>query len=296
MLAGFVLNKFRGDAALLAPGPEDLERATGVPVLGVLPMRRDHGLPEEDGLFHQPPAHVHARARLRVAVVATLHISNLDEFLPLSQVPGVHVVWARSLAELHGADWIVLPGSKQVSGDLDWLRASGIAAAIQDHAAAGRPVLGICGGLQMLGRTLDDPEGVDGVPHGPIEGLGLLPIATRYAAPKRLRATALRFGSTAAPWTMLRDITAEGYEIRCGHTETLLPGTEVLRADDGQAIGWQSGPVLGVYAHGLLESAAVLRALFGAPVRSLDDSLDGLADFVGEHLGTDTLARLLIGE
>ncbi len=287
-LAGFVLNKFRGDAALLAPGPERLHALTGVPVLGVLPMRRDHGLPDEDGLHAAPAAHADGP---RIAIVAWPHLSNLDEFQPLAAVASLR--WARSAAELESADWIVLPGSKQVSGDLAWLRAQGLDRAVIDHARAGKPLLGICGGLQLLGETLSDPEGVDGEAYEHTTGLGLLPLATHYAAPKRLRAAPVRFGDLAAPWQALSTTTLPAYEIRCGRTQALdASARPVLFDAQGAAIGWQRGSVLGLAAHGLFEDAALLRALFGAGARTLDDSLDGLADLIDEHLGATTLRAL----
>ncbi len=293
-LAGFVLNKFRGDATLLAPGPEQLQALTGVRLLGVLPMRRDHGLPDEDGL-HDPGAQASANLGPRIAIVATPHLSNLDEFQPLAGVSRLRWVrHASELAELGEADWIVLPGSKQVSGDLAWLRAQGLDRAITQHARSGGPVLGICGGLQMLGQTLDDPEGVDGEPHGPIAGLGLLPLATRYAAPKRLRAGPLRFGATQGPWQALAAQRWSGYEIRCGRTEpTGEQATPVLFDGDEQALGWQSGKVLGLAAHGLFEDAGLLQALFGTRVRTLDERFDGLADLLENSLGAATLRALL---
>jgi adenosylcobyric acid synthase len=288
-LAGFVLNKFRGDAALLAPGPERLQALTGVPLLGVLPMKRDHGLPEEDGLYAAPAA---AADGPRVAVVAWPHISNLDEFQPLAAAARLR--WARGAADLENADWIVLPGSKQVSGDLAWLRAQGLDRPITQHARQGRPLLGICGGLQVLGQTLDDPDGVDGEPHGPLPGLGLLALGTRYAPPKRLRAGPVSLGALSAPWRPLSGITLPAYEIRCGATTpTDGSASAVLFDADGAAIGWQAGSVLGIAAHGLFEDASVMRALFGQQVRTLDDSFEGLADLIEEHLGEPTLRSLL---
>ncbi len=295
MLAGFVFNRFRGDAALLEPGPSQLRALTGLPLLGVLPMRRGHGLPEEDGLFDDAPGGPGA-ATLRVAVLAPPHLSNLDEFQPLARVPGLRLQWVRERAQLEGADWIVLPGSKQVSGDLAWLRARGIDDALRRHAAAGKPMLGICGGLQMLGRALHDPQGHDGQAYDALPGLGLLPLATHFAPAKRLRAAPVRFGAgSGAPhgaWAGLAGVGAQGYEIRCGQT-VAEAGDAVLFDDQGQAIGWQSGPVLGVYAHGLFEDPAVLHALFGAAVPTLDDAIEGVADLVEQHLDAAVLARLL---
>jgi adenosylcobyric acid synthase len=303
LLAGFVLNKFRGDAALLAPGPQQLQALTGVPLLGVLPMQRDHGLPEEDGLYttQAGPA-----GGPRIAIVAGPHISNLDEFQPLLAAASVR--WVRRADEIDGVDWIVLPGSKQVSGDLAWLRAQGLDEAIVKHAQAGRPVLGICGGLQMLGQSLADPDGVDGEAHGPQPGLGLLPLATRYAAPKRLRAAPVAFasrlgragsaGGAGGPWQALAGLQWPAYEIRCGRTEaaTASGSQPALFDAEGPPLGWVGGPagnVLGIATHGLFEDATALRALLGKRVRTLDECLDGLADLIDEHLGAAQLRVLL---
>ncbi|MEK8029938.1 cobyric acid synthase [Ideonella sp. DXS29W] len=295
-LRGFVLNKFRGDATLLAPGPTDLQRLTGVPTVATLPMHRDHGLPDEDGVFdHTPSAVAAGGAEPRtVAIVAYPHVSNLDEFQPLRQVPGLRLVWARSVADLHGAHWIVLPGSKQVSGDLTWLRRQGLDRMLRLHAAAGRPLLGVCGGLQMLGQTLSDPDGVDGEPgHWP--GLGLLPLVTRYQAPKRVERTRARFSGTGGHWGALAGASLCGYQIRHGVTEPVSDAATqaVLHDAEGRPLAWQAGPVLATAVHGLFESGTVLRALFGAQVRSLDDTFDGLADLIETHFAPGALGELL---
>ena len=295
-LAGFVLNRFRGDAALLEPGPSDLQRLTGVPLAGVIPMVRDHGLPDEDGLFDAGNPNAPRAGRMRIAVLCPPHISNLDEFEPLRRMPGVQLAWARSVGELHGADWIVLPGSKQVSGDLAWLRANGLDAAIARHAATGRPVLGICGGLQILGEALVDPDGHDGEARFDGPGLGLLPIVTRYERDKRVRRARFRFGDLAGAGRDWSGGEADGYEIHCGvsvpHPSMDAPHV-ALRDDAGEPIGWQHGNVLGVYAHGLFESPAMLRAMWGATAPALDQSFDLLADLVDRHLDAELLARLL---
>jgi adenosylcobyric acid synthase len=297
-LTGFVLNKFRGDASLLAPGPERLQQLTGVPIVGVLPMQRGHGLPDEDGVFDASSSGDGEAPHWRVAVVAYPRISNIDEFQPLRQVPGLRLIWARHAAELETTDWIILPGSKQVSGDLHWLRERGLDVAIARHAAQGKRVLGVCGGLQMLGTSLNDPQGLDGAP-GTVPGLGLLPLRTRYAAPKRVLAVRVRFADLQPPWQALGRIDTPAYEIRTGITEPCeaqrgdAPVTTALRDDHGTVIGWQRGSVLGVYAHGLFESAAVMRALFGAEVATLDASLDRLADLVARCFEPGVLDRCL---
>jgi adenosylcobyric acid synthase len=142
--------------------------------------------------------------------------------------------------------------------------------------------------------ALHDPQGHDGAAYEMLPGLGLLPLATHFEPHKRLRAAGVRFGAPHGPWAALRDVAAPGYEIRCGHTAADA-ASAVLQDAAGQAIGWQAGPVLGLYAHGLFEAPAVLRALFGATVPTLDDSFEGLADLIDEHLDGALLQRLLQG-
>lgn len=289
LIRGFVLNRFRGDARLLAPGPEQLRALTGVPTLATLPMWRGHGLPEEDGVFDDGAS----GSGLRIAIVAYPRLSNLDEFQPLRALPGLRLSWARSPAELAGADWIILPGSKAVAADLAWLREQKLDLAIAAHAAAGRPVLGICGGLQMLGEALLDPHQLDG--NAP--GLGLLPLVTQFEREKLLRPTRMRFAQRLdAPWAGLADVAAEGYEIHHGRTaqHPALPLASVaLRDERGEAIGWQQGPVLGHYVHGLFEQPAVLQALFGQSGQSLDQVFDRLADYVDTHFRPGALLSLI---
>ena len=157
LIKGYVLNKFRGDAALLALAPQMLQDLTGVPTVATLPMWWQHGLPEEDGIFDDRTLTAGAVTRT-ISVIAYPRISNLDEFQSLKNVPGIRLQWVRSTAQLAGlnaaTDWIILPGSKHTSGDLAWLRKQGLDAAINHHASLGGAILGICGGLQMLGEAL----------------------------------------------------------------------------------------------------------------------------------------------
>jgi adenosylcobyric acid synthase len=301
LIRGFVLNRFRGDAALLSPGPEQLEALTGVPTVAVLPMWREHGLPEEDGVFDDRStggaSFTSASARpLRIAVVAYPRISNLDEFQPLRNLPGVRLSWARSPSDLDGADWVILPGSKHTTADLAWLRAQGLDLAVARHAGQGGAVLGICGGLQMLGEALIDLHAVDGPLGGNAPGLGLLPLVTAFDPEKLLQPTQARFATLAGPWLALSGVAFDGYEIHHGRTAQhpdLPTATEAVRNVAGDVLGWQQGTVLGLYAHGLFESPAVLRALFGAEVRTLDAVFDGLADFLDRHVPEGVLMSLL---
>ncbi len=293
LVRGFVLNKFRGDASLLAPGPQMLQDLTGVPTVATLPMCWHHGLPEEDGVFDAGSAHA-ADAGTVIAVVAYPRISNLDEFQPLRNIPGVQLRWVRSPAQLSGVHWIILPVSKHTSSDLTWLRAQGLDRAVSDHAARGGRVLGICGGLQMLGEALVDTHGIDG--NAP--GLGLLPLVTQFDPAKTVQHRGARFEALTGPWAALSRVTVQGYEIHHGRTArhpAMAAAGDMARAVLAPDLGWcnAAGNVLGVYLHGLLEDPRVLQALFGAAVPTLDTVFDGLADVVERHFQPGVLAGLV---
>jgi len=290
LLRGFVLNKFRGDAALLAPAPQQLRELTGVPTVATLPMWWQHGLPEEDGVFDDRSRSSGTVTRT-VAVVAYPRISNLDEFQALKNVPGVRLVWARAPADVAGADWIVLPGSKNTSGDLAWLRAQGLDRAVAAHAERGGAVLGICGGLQMLGEALVDPHGIDG--NAP--GLGLLPLVTVFEREKTVRHRTAGFGELTGAWSALSDVPVGGYEIHHGQTAEHPQLAHDGRAVMPEGLAWQNarGNVLGIYLHGLFEDPGALHALFGASAPTLESTFDGLADFIDTHFDTGVLAGLI---
>jgi adenosylcobyric acid synthase len=309
LIKGFVLNKFRGDAALLAPAPQMLQDLTGVPTVATLPMWRQHGLPEEDGVFDDRSTAAGA-VSMTIAVVAYPRMSNLDEFQTLKNVPGVKLKWVRSPSELVGlsqSDWVILPGSKNTSGDLGWLRAQGIDQAVSAHAANGGAVLGICGGLQMLGESLVDTFGID----GNAVGLGLLPLVTVFERDKTVRHTSSCFyadmlGSTScnkyvagkSPWASLAGVSFSGYEIHHGRTEQHMAlagqGAKVSAVLPGD-LGWVNaqGNVMGLYLHGMFEDPGVLQALFGAYAPTLDSVFDGLADYIETHFEAGVLSSLI---
>ena len=297
---GFVLNRFRGDASLLAPAPEQLQALTGVPTVAVVPMRFGHGLPEEDGVFDDravpsPQGSTSGGRSTRIAIVAYPRISNLDEFQPLKNVPGVSLAWARSPATLADVDWVVLPGSKATAADLAWLRAQRLDTAVAAHAARGGRVLGICGGLQMLGEALIDVHGVESEGNAP--GLGLLPLVTCFEPGKTVRHAAQRFGALTGAWSALSNVPVAGYEIHSGRTvqhPAMAAKGDVAR-EVMAGLAWQNvaGNVLGVYLHGLFEDAAVLRALFGADAPALDAVFDGLADAVERAFAPGVLDALV---
>jgi adenosylcobyric acid synthase len=277
-LAGFVLNKFRGDERLLAPAPDELERATGMAYVGLLPFV-EHGLPDEDGAASPP----RRAGSPRVAAVRYPTASNLDELKPLEQV--AELVWARAPEDLDGAELVVLPGSKHVSADLGWLRARGLADAIAAAACSGTRVLGICGGLQMLGEEVVDPVGVD----GDAEGLGLLPVRTTFERAKRTEPVEVAFARLPEPWHRLSGKAVRGYEIRHGVTTPRGPVAEAL--PDGR--GFVRQAVLGITIHGALEQREVVAALLGRESEwDLDAVFERLADLVEERLDVDGLARI----
>ena len=275
LLRGFVLNRFRGDARLLAPAPQWLEAQTGVPTVGVVPWL-PYTLPEEDGFWVQGTG----GGEGFVAIARLPRVSNIDEFAPL----GGLARWVTQPAELEGARAVIVPGSKATLSDLDWLRRTGLAAAITRAAAAGVPILGVCGGLQMLGREISDPHGIEG--GGTAPGLGLLDLKTVMEALKTTRLTHLQEPETGA--------RLDGYEIHQGaseaglDTETLVPG-----------LLWRRGNVRGTYLHGLLEHPAYLHAFLGwaglptpEPLAALDARLDAIAGAVQANLDWPLLLEL----
>jgi adenosylcobyric acid synthase len=271
LVAAFVVNKFRGDVALLQPGLDFLTARTGKPVLGVVPYVPNLRIADEDSVSLED-----RRGRRRagpgaldIALVRLPRLSNYDDALALEHEPGVVVRFADHAAEVEGADLVIVPGSKNTIADLAWLRASGIAAVIEARARAGEPVLGICGGCQMLGRTIDDPLGVESAP-GAAMGLGLLPIRTRF---ERTKVTAqVRARVATDSWLASRDTCGDdvaGYEIHMGTVEHVEPGPAPfeLRSRSGRdvrvvdgAIG-AGGAVIGTMIHGLFEHAGLRRGL-----------------------------------
>jgi adenosylcobyric acid synthase len=273
-LRGFILNKFRGDASLLASAPALLERQTGIRTIGVVPWL-EHGLPDEDGASALP-----RRGLPLVAVVRYPTASNLDEFRRLNEV--ADVVWARDPSDLLDAELVILPGSKHVASDRAWLRARGFDSALSERVAAGRRVVGICGGLQLLGRSFDGRSAGDGRD----EGLGLLPLQTTFASEKQVRPRQATFLSLPPPWQELSGIRVRGYEIRHGRSTATASLRKAFRSD----LGYVAGSILVTQIHGVFEDPVVLAALFGASAGTLDAVFDGLADAIEAHLDMDAVA------
>jgi adenosylcobyric acid synthase len=322
---GFVVNKLRGDPALLGDGCADLEARCGVPTLGVLPMADGHlatraggsagreggaivDIDNEDSLAldrvdPEPPAAGAASPRatdvLDVAAIRWPRVANAGDLDPLSLEPDVRMRWVRSIAELGVPDLVVLPGSKDTRGDLAWFRASGLADAVGRADAA---IVAVCAGLQMVGDRIDDPDGVEG-PPGTDKGLGWLPVTTAFRGDKvldRPSGTAASGPGTGHPVT--------GYRIHHGRVTPTGGADTWLTTGDGSPLGWHTGAVAGTTLHGLFECDAFRAGVlsWAASRRTkhwqpgdLDFSatrlhrLDRIADLLDAHLDLDRVGELI---
>ncbi|KQV03295.1 MULTISPECIES: cobyric acid synthase [unclassified Kitasatospora] len=296
LVAGWFVNKFRGDARLLAPGLEMLRELTGRPVLGTLPMLSGLWLDAEDSLdlttvVDQGSVRGPVGADvLRVAVVRFPRLSNFTDLDALAQEPGVLVRWATRAEELADADLVVLPGTRATVADLAWLRERGIEPVLKARAAAGLPVLGVCGGYQMLGQLIEDQVESKA---GTVEGLGLLPTRVVFGREKVLaRPVGEAFGERV-----------EGYEIH--------HGVVTVEGGDPFLDGCRVGSVWGTTWHGALENDGfrreLLRTVAGLAGRAFvpapdtsfaaarEERLDRLGDLIEEHADTDALWKLIEG-
>jgi adenosylcobyric acid synthase len=303
-LSGWIVNKFRGDVRLLKPGLDMLEQLTHRPSLGVLPMLQGLWLDAEDsldlaGLVDRAPSGAAVGDEvLRVSVVRLPRLSNFTDIDALAQEPGVLVRWATRPEELADADLVVLPGTRATVADLAWLRERGLDAALARRAAEGRPVLGVCGGYQMLARTITDAVESRA---GAVDGLGLLPVRVEFAAAKTL----------ARPVGRACGETVAGYEIH--HGVATVEGGETFISDDrGHSLdGCREGAVWGTTWHGVLENdgfrRAFLREVAALAGRAFvpaadtcfaaarEERLDRLGDLIEEHADTGALLRLIEG-
>ena len=293
-VAGFVINRFRGDYALLQPGLEWLEQHTGKPVLGVLPYLSGLDLDAEDALKCDTPDA--ESGAFRVVVPILPRISNHTDFDPLRHQPGLRLLFVGESEQPPPADLVILPGSKSVRSDLHWLRVNGWEPYLQHHLRYGGRLLGLCGGLQMLGRSISDPDGLEG-PRGDSPGLGFLDFDTVLEPHKQLRNVSGRL--------TLAEVPVTGYEIHAGISQGSALERPAVILDDGRNDGAVSldGRVCGTYLHGLLESPgagiAVLRWAGMNEPQSVDykavreRALDRLADVLEKHLDLARVFKLL---
>ncbi len=302
LLAGFLVNRFRGDPSLLAPAHEYLGRATGAPVLGVIPYIRSLNLPEEDslswnGALNAPSAEPDA---LNVAVVILGHTSNYTDMAPLAMEPDVNLRAVRRPSEWGRPDLVIIPGSRNTALDLAKLRESGLDALIRRHAEKNGWTLGICGGMQILGEKIRDPLSVE-TRQKSTDGLGLLPLETDLASAKTLR----RVENVATPL----GVPASGYEIHHGVTRPTAEGLTFFgkEEEEGAVLGAGRGRCWGTYLHGLFDNDAFRRAFLNRVRSSLglapreaglvsydtERAISRLASIVRGHTDMDAIYRIL---
>ncbi len=303
LIAGFIINKFRGEASLLTPGIQKLEELTGRSVLGKLPWQLDLWLDSEDYVAHGAllgnPATALGDQSLRVAVVRLPHISNATDMDPLAAEPGVQVQFTANPKDLEAADLIVIPGSKSTVSDLQWLQTVGLDLAIKRHADSGRPLLGICGGFQMLAGHIEDEVESK---QGGVEGLNLLPTEIEFSTEKKLGwSQGTAFGS----------IPVRGYEIHHGYVSKLSDDSEpLIVAADGKPEGVRAGNLFGTHWHGIFESDQFRRAFLTETARiakrtgfevapntdftqTREHMLDLLGDLIENNLHTGQLLEII---
>lgn len=268
-IVGLVINKFRGDFSLLEPGLRSLENLTGKKVLGVLPYQLDLWIEEEDSVDLEKKAGRPSENHLDIAIVLFPRISNATDFQILSEEPGVSLRMIKRLEEFGSPDLLVLPGTKATLADLEYLKANGFDQKIQDYVRSGGRVLGICGGLQMLGERVEDPESIESL-RGTQSGLGLLPIRTRFFPEKTLRRVVGRIRNEIFSCPVQGELL--GYEIHMGQTD-FGEGTRPLLeiSVGGLHEEWKpegvidaSGRILGTYLHGLFDDAGFRTSFLAA--------------------------------
>ena len=302
LVRAFVINKFRGDLSLLEPGLQFLRERTGLPVAGVIPYFKDIHLAAEDSIDLEDHRRSWRPGLLDVVVVGLPHIANFDDFDPLEHEPDVSLRYVRSLEELGSPDLIIIPGSKTTVADLQHLRATRLAQALTGQARRGTPIIGICGGFQMLGQEIRDPLSVESA-HEVTPGLGLLPVSTEFVREKRthqVKGTVVADGGLLAGAS---GIAVEGYEIHMGNTRG-EGGERTFRLNQRSRSPCEAydgclsadGFILGTYLHGLFHNDALRRVMLAnlarrkgvilPPSSSFDrqSEYDKLAALVRRHL------------
>jgi len=309
LVKGFVINKFRGDVSLIADANEFVEKRTGLPVLGVVPYYRDIMLAQEDSVYLDERRNASAEADLDIAIIRSPRISNYDDFDPLEE-DGANLRYVCRPEELGNPDLIIIPGSKTTVPDLLAIRESGVADAIMKKAKTGTPVFGACGGYQMLGKLIHDPDRVES-DKTTVEGLGLIDAETTFV---REKATSQVKGLVIDDRGLLQGLKGAslfGYEIHIGRTESAHQPFQITETQDGPAVYAdgsinESGTVVGSYIHGIFQSHGFRRGLLnnlrrskGLPERVYDAPLDkekhydALAELVRTSLDMKAVYRIL---
>ena len=310
LVRGLVINRFRGDPSLLAPAIDDLERRTGVPVLGVVPWLDDLRIAQEDAVALERAevprpasdggADAQAKAEVDIVVLRLPRIANFDDFDPFIDEPGVRLRYVSRVEDFGHPQLVILPGTKATVADLEALRRAGLANALLELHRGGTPIAGICGGFQMLGERLCDPQGVEAPAGAEVPGLGLLPITTTFTTEKSTRRVSGRVAGAAGIWSAAAGAAVEGYEMHMGQSEGPV---EPFLTIDGRADGAISagGRVAGTYVHGLFHNDALRAALLkglgrtGATPQTFDREreFDRLAQHVRSHLDMERVRAMI---
>lgn len=309
LIRGIIVNKFRGDLRLFEPGVRILEDICKVPVLGVIPYFKDIYIEEEDSMELQQKCGTAVSGKVNVAVVLLRHLSNFTDFAMLEHDPRVNLYYTNNVEELGKADVILLPGTKNTLGDLMELRRNGVAQAILKAHNAGATVMGICGGYQMMGLSVSDPDGVEGSIER-LPGLGLLPVDTVIKGDKITRQTGFRFGGGSGGCEEAAAGQCKGYEIHMGRS-VMVPESDARPLnilEDGTPEGCIAGDrTCGSYIHGILDNNVVIEWLLGpytwretSPVTDWNafkqSQYDKLADHVRAHLNMPLLYDILMSD
>jgi len=320
-IKGFIINKFRGDVDILSPGLEMIRQKTGIPVVGVLPYFDHSGLPEEDGLSlsqegttARPAVFMHG---VKIVIMRLQYISNFTDFDPLLYEPDVELVYSTNPAEIENADMVIIPGTKNTVKDLLHLRQRGLAQSIARAHGKGIRIVGMCGGYQMLGKRIYDPDGVESL-HRDVQGLGLLNIETNFKDTKTTCQVKAYLVNTSFPFSVAenqREVPLVGYEIHMGTSSgdiglfrmQRLPGHGPGRGDE-VLDGSMNGNCWGTYIHGIFENDSFRRSMINdlrikkglSPLQSgincaaiKDRAIDKLASIVMENIDMDFVTRLL---
>ena len=314
LIKGFIINKFRGDPSLLTDGITWLEERTGIPVAGLIHYFKDIHIPEEDSVALDDVAAAPSQAVLDVAVLQLPHISNFDDFDPLARHPGVDLRYVDSPAKLGRPDLVIIPGTKTTIPDLAWMNERGLSQAVKELHAGGAAVIGVCGGYQMLGTKVSDPEHIESSITD-LDGLGLLDLTTTFEGSKETHRISGRVVADTGLLAGASGMPVKGYEIHMGRTvgEGYSPPFRIEdRADapvtaEGELEGAldASGSVMGTYIHGLFHNGelrgAMLRELARRKGVSLPDvtteldidrEYDKLADWVRSSIDMDLIYRV----
>ncbi len=270
---GFIINKFRGDVDLLTPGLKMLEDITDVKVLGVVPYL-NVDIDDEDSLSERLTISNNYNL-IDIAVVKLPRISNFTDFNIFSMIEGVSVRYVSRVKDLGNPDMIIIPGTKNTIEDLKWLKQSGLETKIIRHAGAGNPVFGICGGYQMLGTEINDPENVEG--GGSVNGLGLLNTVTDFSTEKTTVQTTGKFNDIKGFYSELSGIEIKGYEIHMG--QSVINEGEALTTIDGKNDGCVDNNVAGSYVHGIFDSFSVASTLVNILAKNKGVEIEELKNF-----------------